>query len=214
MRVKSACRSFSVFLYFEWIYSVNHAAGLMFIFLFSCSVVFSIYHCLQRLASVSDVRFIIRGSRGCLPTAALLGFILNPNGHICLHMKGGLFGVLEAVDCFALSCLVFARAAHFDQCSRQLDEAKWRSVWVSVPNASFDSCASSTRPAPSNKKMDWRHQRLIHWLLMTRVGPFCCGGAQPLEPYSFFLFTWNTNLASTKQIQVIMLLFVRVLPQD
>lgn len=181
----------------------------MFICLFNSSVVFSISHCLQRLAQFQ----IYHLWEQRLPPHCHRVRICwkSERSYLSAH-EGSLFGVLEAVDCFALSCLVLARAAHFDQCSRQLDEAKWCSVWVSVPNASFDSCASSTRPAPSNKKMDRRHQRLILGLLMTRAGPFCCGGAQPLESYSFFLFTLNTNFASTKQIQVIMLLLYVCFP--
>lgn len=34
---------------------------------------------------------------------------------------------------------------------RQLGSANWCCVWYSLYNASFDFCASSTRPVPSNK---------------------------------------------------------------
>lgn len=72
-------------------------------------------------------------------------------------------------------------------------------------NASFHSCASSTRPASSNKRMDRPHERLIRWFKKktknkkTQVCLFCCGGTQPLKLFSssFFLdITYTADCAA------------------
>lgn len=136
---------------------------------------------------------------------------LSPNltCHAFLCLEGGF--VLCFGSCWLLHSIlsgICKGPSLWSECSRQLDQANWCCVWASVHNVSFDSCASSTRPTPSNKKKDRRHQRLSP-LDTNDMGSVCCAVVAHTHSslfYLFFIFFKCTNIHARHIHQVIVLL--------
>lgn len=100
--------------------------------------------------------------RGCILTAVVIWFVPKLD-LLCffLCIRGSLF--LCHGSCWLFHSVLYwicKGPLLWSEYFRQLDTANWCCVWASVHNAAFDSCASSTRPVPSNKKKDRQHQRL------------------------------------------------------